>query len=108
MQTCGLTSELIHAIKKILTGHPNIKKAMVFGSRAKQTHQPYSDIDIALFGDVSTTTAEYIACELDEMPTAFTFDVVAYDAIKNDALRAHIDRIGVLIYELNAKPSVAV
>lgn len=103
MPSCGLKNETLETINKILGKYSNIDKAVMFGSRAKGNFQPYSDIDIALVGDVDTSTAEYISCELDELPTAYTFDVTVYNAIKNDDFREHIDRVGVPIYEKGMK-----
>lgn len=97
--SCGLKNEILDTINKILGNYSNIDKAIVFGSRAKGNFQPYSDIDIALFGNVDTSTVEFIICELDELPTAYTFDVIVYNSIKHDAFREHIDRVGVMIYE---------
>ena len=43
---------------------------------------------------------EEIACDLDELPCPFVFDVVAYESIKNPQLRRHIDTVGVVVYEV--------
>lgn len=74
-------------------------KAVLFGSRAKGKERRYSDIDIALFGDLTSHETELIACDLEELPIIQKFDIVAYNSIKNAALREHIDRVGQIIYE---------
>ena len=43
-------------------------------------------------------TAEAIAAELDELPLPYRFDVQAYEAIRYQPLREHIDRVGKSFY----------
>ena len=88
-----------HAVVSVLKNVPSIQKAAVFGSRAKGNHNLYSDVDIALYGDIDLFEVERIACDLDELPLIYTFDVVAYNLLENPALKEHIDRIGKVIYE---------
>jgi len=83
----------------VFNAHPSIEKAVVFGSRAKGTHTRYSDVDIALYGEVGLLEVEETRCELEELPLVYKFDVVAYNLIENEALREHIDRVGAVVYE---------
>ena len=69
-----------------------VQRAVVFGSRAKGNWRDNSDIDIAVFSDVSLP--RLLAC-LDELPMPYKFDVVDYKAISNEPLREHIDRVGI-------------
>ncbi len=46
----GLKQTDIDAIHSILQAHPNVEKAFIYGSRAKGTFKPGSDIDLCLFG----------------------------------------------------------
>ncbi len=82
----------------IFRAHPEISEVRLFGSRAKGTHTPQSDVDIALMGDVSALNAESIAAELDELPLPYHFDVLAFAHIKLHALREHIERVGIRLY----------
>jgi predicted nucleotidyltransferase len=78
--------------------HPEIKTVKLFGSRAKGTNAPSSDIDLALWGDVDALRAESIAAELDELPTAYKYDVKPFHLIKLRPLREHIERVGITVY----------
>jgi predicted nucleotidyltransferase len=78
--------------------HPEITGVKLFGSRAKGTHAPSSDIDLALWGEVDALGAEAIAAELDELPLPYRFDVQAFDAITFPPLREHIERVGIPLY----------
>ncbi|MCL2086081.1 MAG: nucleotidyltransferase domain-containing protein [Oscillospiraceae bacterium] len=73
----------------------SVKRAIVFGSRAKGDWRDNSDIDIAVFGGFSE--AKIAAC-LDELPMPYKFDVVCYDELGHKPLREHIDRVGVELF----------
>jgi predicted nucleotidyltransferase len=95
----GLDETLRLKITDILRRYTQVTEAVLYGSRAKGTHRVYSDIDIALFGDCDPLFLERIHCDFDDLPTVYTFDLVGYDSIKNEALREHINRVGVKLYE---------
>jgi predicted nucleotidyltransferase len=86
----------------VLARHPEIIAAVLFGSRAKMSHQPESDIDLALHGNLDSLRAESIAAELDELPLPYRFDVKAYSGIRSAQLRDHIQRVGVVIFKNDA------
>lgn len=70
----------------------------MFGSRAKGTAGPASDVDLALEGIDDALQAEAIASELEELPLPCKFDVKALAAIHHQPLRDHIARVGVRIH----------
>lgn len=85
-------------IRSVLSRHPAVVSAVLYGSRAKGTATPASDIDIALEGIDDPLQAEAIASELDELPLPYRFDVRALSAIEYGPLREHIARVGQQIY----------
>jgi len=98
----ALTPRELGLIAGVLQRHPALTSATLFGSRAKGTHAPQSDIDIALRGlpqgAAGALSAQAIAAELDELPLPQQFDVQAYEHISSPALRQHIERVGICIY----------
>lgn len=78
--------------------HPEIVAVKIFGSRAKGTHTPRSDVDLALWGNVTPLQAETVAAELDELPLPYRYDVKTFDGIKLRPLREHIERVGIPLY----------
>jgi len=86
---------LIHAV---FDRHPEIAAVKLFGSRAKGTHRPESDVDLALWGDVDALAAEAIAAELDDLPLPYHYDVKPFASIKLQSLRDHIERVGITIF----------
>ena len=89
-----LTDRETSLIGSVLNQHPKVSQVKLFGSRAKGSHTPASDIDLALWG-VDALQAESIAAELDELPLPYRFDVKAFESIKQDSLREHIQRKGI-------------
>ena len=107
MNSFGLTDSEQEMIRAVLRRHTEVTEAKIFGSRAKGNFQPNSDIDLALWGNVSVSTIATIAGELEELPLPYTFDVQAYDAIRHQPLREHIDRVGQSFYTQAVEGAVA-
>ncbi len=98
MSQFGLTDAEQELIREVLCRHVEVTEARIFGSRARGNSQPNSDVDLALWGNISLATLAAIAGELDELPLPYLFDVQAYDAIRHEPLREHIDRVGRSFY----------
>ena len=98
MKTPALTATEIELLCSVFRRHPEIQAVKLYGSRAKGTHTPRSDIDLAFWGDVDALRAEAIASELDELPLPYTYDARPFSSIQLPALREHIERVGIPIY----------
>ena len=94
----GLPEHELTLLIGIFQAHPEVRGVTLFGSRAKGTHSPQSDIDLALLGDISALQAATIAADLDELPLPYHYDVKAFSTITLSALREHIERAGIAIY----------
>ncbi|MCZ7557788.1 MAG: nucleotidyltransferase domain-containing protein [Bacteroidia bacterium] len=95
----GLTDAVRDSIRSILSSHPGVEKAVVFGSRAMGSHVPESDIDICLFGTTLTLTDQVsLAAVMDALPIPQKVDLLRYHTISNRELIEHIDRVGMLLY----------
>ena len=98
MSAPALRPEEMALLRGVFRRHPEITAVKLFGSRAKGTHSPASDIDLALWGDVDAVRAETIASELDELPLPYQYDVKPFHLIKLRPLREHIERVGIFVY----------
>lgn len=94
----SLTERELELIRGVLVRNGDITGAVLFGSRAKGTAWPSSDVDLALEGIDDPLRAEAIASELDELPLPYRFDVKALSTIRYQALLDHIARVGVRIF----------
>ncbi len=101
MTHTGLSEHEWDLIREVLARHGEVSGAVLFGSRAKGTAGPASDIDLVIEGIDDPLRAEAIAGELEELPLPYRFDVQARTAIKSPALRAHIERVGVRIHGIS-------
>lgn len=95
----GLTDEVIQAIEGIFASHPEVEKAILYGSRAKGTFKDSSDIDVTLVGNTMDINCQMqIAYELDELLLPYKFDLSLYHHILQQDLKDHIQRVGQLLY----------
>jgi uncharacterized protein len=74
----------------VLERFMGVRSAILYGSRAMGNFKPYSDIDLAIVGDVSERDIAAIAGELEELPLPYKFDVLALEGIQLPALRQHV------------------
>ena len=98
MKTAALSHSEIALLHSVFRGHPAVREVRLFGSRAKGTHRNDSDIDLAIWGNVTPLQAQAIAAELDDLPLPYRYDVQVFDAVKSQELRAHIGRAGIALY----------
>lgn len=99
MTTVMLSERELSLIRATLGRFPDVTAAILYGSRAKGTAKPTSDIDLALEGVTNEFRAEAIVSELEELPLIAKFDVQALASITHAPLLEHIERVGVRIYE---------
>lgn len=95
----GLTEGEIDLLRVALRGLPDINRVWLFGSRAKGTARPNSDIDLAVEGLDSALKVAAAVERLNELPLPYQIDLQAWEDIKNHELREHISRVGILLYE---------
>ena len=98
----GLSASTLQKIRHTLAQHHRVQRAVVYGSRAKGTHKPGSDIDLTLHA-VPGTQIDHrelgdIGEEIDDLLLPYLVDLSVSDHIDNDALREHIERVGRVLY----------
>jgi uncharacterized protein len=105
----GLKELTITRICSVLSSHPAVEKALLYGSRAKGNFKPGSDIDLTLCGATLTfRELGNIAEELDDLLLPYTIDLSIFDRIDNPNLREHIERAAVVFYQReDVRPAAA-
>lgn len=93
----GLLEKDIEFIKQTFAEN-EVKKAIIFGSRAMGNYKKGSDIDIAIIGASKILTLNDILNE--ESPMPYFFDLIDYENISNENLIEHINAKGKVIYEV--------
>ena len=74
----------------------NVKKVILFGSRARGTNSERSDIDLAISGG---NALDFYYDVEEKAHTLLMFDVVDLDKGISEALQAEINKDGVVLYE---------
>lgn len=87
--------EVLEEIKKICARY-SVRKAYLYGSRAKGTCLERSDIDIAVSGALDF---EAMSRQVDEIPTLFIVDLLNLDTCRNQNLLEDIRLYGRKIFE---------
>lgn len=91
----GLTEETLRKIEDVFRRHAEVDRVILYGSRAKGTFRPGSDIDLTLQGgSLRMDTFHRIRDELDELNLPYTFDLSLHAEIENRDLLDHIERVG--------------
>lgn len=96
----GLSDETVAAIQGVLSGYPEVEKAVLYGSRAKGNYKNGSDIDLTLFGEqLSDAAASRIYWALDDLLLPYTIDLSLFSQLRHAGLIDHIRRLGVVLHE---------
>ena len=96
----GLTEKTVAQISEVLAQFPAVKTALLFGSRAKATHRPGSDIDLALMGTaLDWRTVGKIYDALDDLLLPHRFSLIVYDRNTDAEVAAHINRVGIPLFQ---------
>ncbi|RGM53100.1 nucleotidyltransferase domain-containing protein [Bacteroides uniformis] len=105
MKRHGICWKTVIRICAVLARFDEVREAVLFGSRAKGNYKKGSDIDIAVKGPVEKDALAQLMMAFDESLLPYLVDVVVYANLENEALREHIDRVGVRIYVKSGEPS---
>ena len=96
----GLKDEQITMINAIFRAHPEVKKVILYGSRAKDNFKYGSDIDLTIKeGKLQLKKLNKITSELDDLMLPWKIDLSLFHHIDNEDLISHIDRVGVVFYQ---------
>lgn len=95
----GLSERIANSLRETFARYPQVRKAVMYGSRAAGNHRAYSDIDIAVIAP-AMQAHDFSALwnELDDLPILFRLDVVHFDRVNNPRLRQNILNDGVDLY----------
>ena len=95
----GLPEATVVKIHAVFARHPQLAKAVLYGSRAKGTYKPGSDIDLALYGEgLGPREVRALEDELDELLLPYGIDLVVFATLDHPQLREHIERVGQEFY----------
>lgn len=99
----GLSEDILKDFSLVFDKFSDIKKVILFGSRARENFSFASDIDLAIDAP-SMNNAVYtnLWSLLDELPIVFKLDVLHLQSLNNDKLIESITKDGVIFYQNTA------
>ena len=98
----GIPESTLRTLEAIFKKYPGIKQVVLYGSRAKGNYRNGSDIDMTLKTDNTFTRSDLLAIagDFEDSDMPYFVDVLIYDEISNPDLKAHIDRVGKILYSV--------
>lgn len=100
LENSGLSEKDAQSIREALRRFPKISEAILYGSRAKGSYRPGSDIDLTLIGDeLSYQELLNIELALDDLLLPYKIDLSLHRQLDNPQLIEHISRVGKSFYK---------
>lgn len=100
MKHIGLQALQIDLINRVFAKYPQIEQVILYGSRAKGSYKPGSDIDLTII-DQNLSFSEFlqVQTQLDDLLLPYKIDLSLKRKISNPDLIEHIERVGFLFYK---------
>ena len=96
----GLPPIAVEGLRGVMLKHPRVRRAVIYGSRAKGNYRPGSDIDLALDApDLPFAELLQIEQEIDDLLLPYETDLALLAQIESPPLREHIARVGKTLWE---------
>lgn len=97
----GLSDLTINDLRNVFRSYPNIKKVVIFGSRAKGNFREGSDIDLAVIGDgISKDQLSDINMQIEDLGLLYKVDILDYNKYKDTPIGEHIARVKKIFYKI--------
>lgn len=90
----GLPSEDLQRISSVFARLPEIHRVVIYGSRAKATFRPSSDIDLTIMDEVDWASFNRLESQLDDLLLPYQIDLSIFSQIDNPDVIEHIQRVG--------------
>ena|GEM_PF-843064 len=94
-----LEPHVANTLKEFFNQFDFIDKVVIFGSRAKHTANPKSDIDLCIYSlEMTDIQFSKLKSEIDELPILYKIDVVHFEKV-NKELQDNVERNGKLLFK---------
>lgn len=101
-KTIGLQDQHLTLLQEIFDRYPQVEQVKVYGSRAKNTFQERSDIDLVVYGQtIDRVILGKINQDLEESDLPYLVDLQQYESLTNQDLIQEIDRFSISIFGLS-------
>lgn len=100
----GLKPHIWESIIGCLGKYEHIEEVILYGSRAKGTYKPASDIDLTIKGEKMTAKElRRLENDIDDLLLPWKVDISLFHKLSNQELIDHVERVGNSIYKQPAK-----
>jgi len=107
METFGLTERQRLQLQQLFGQHAGIVQVKIYGSRAKGTCNPRSDVDLVICNSqLSRHELGLVTLDIQNSDFPNTVDIQNWEDIKSEALREQIARVGKMLYEKDTNTRV--
>ncbi len=104
----GLSEVEINKINSVFKRYEQIKKVILYGSRAIGNFKLSSDIDLTLITDATDLSFLFkIENQIDDLLLPYKVDLSIYSLLDNENLKEHIARVGAEFYLKSSEPHLA-
>lgn len=101
MEQYGLSDSDWASLRNVFAQNKKIERVVLFGSRAKGTNKPYSDVDLTLVGkELTHNDLTDVMLQIDDLLLPYKFDLSIYNRLSDEAFIRHIQRVGVDVYNV--------
>ncbi len=98
----NVNKKLMAVITAHLALHPDIERAVLFGSRARGDNTERSDYDIAVYGNLPhSERSELRYAFREELPTLHKIDLIFMQELSPSKFTENIEKEGIEIYGKN-------
>ncbi len=99
MSILGLSVAHQQELQELFARESVISEVILYGSRAKGTFKPGSDVDLTFKGEGLTTPWLLdFSIKVDDLLMPYEFDLSILSHIENEDLLEHIERVGKVVY----------
>lgn len=99
MAPFGLFDYEVAELRSVLAKFPEIREAIIYGSRARSDARTGSDIDMTLIGnDISHDVLFRLSDDIDDLMQPYYFDLTIFAELKNARLIESINKEGKVFY----------
>lgn len=96
----GLPPQVLERLNAVFRAWPQIDRVILYGSRAKGSFRTGSDIDLCLEANsMQIEDLLKLSGEIDDLLLPWKVDLAVKHTIENPDLLAHIERVGVPVYQ---------
>lgn len=103
MKSPMIPDKTMAMMRDIFADYVELRKVILFGSRATGRATERSDIDLVTFGITDRYEVAKISFALEDLPIPQICEIQPYERITHEPLKHHIDTHGIVIYSRDSE-----